>query len=158
MACGSGSSPTPEPAYSFARVEHFSGVLPASGAFSAQSFQALPEGTKRVTYWVKYTPTVPNGRFTWRHESGNLITDEGRDPIQDNASLAPSGINGVIDIYAEQPQGPSATAGGEVQSFQLTYVLGADVRFARLLVAEAGETANPGSIVIGMTADAGGAQ
>ena len=96
-----GPSPMP-PAFLIPRtVELASQVLPAGGAYTAQAFSAIPAGTKRVAYWVKYTGNTATSKPKFRVEFSNG-TDTGGEMILDPSSIAATSAGyASANIYVE---------------------------------------------------------
>lgn len=143
--------------FAVARQVHLaSGALPAAGAFTAQALQAIPAGVKRVTYAVTYTRGAAGGFPVFRHESNNG-TETMRNIVVNEASLTVTQPDGRLDFTQEELAGPQP-ADNVAITYELTFVLGADIKSTRLLAAEAGVIGTPGTIAIARTADSGGAE
>lgn len=136
------------------RTLHLSGVLPGSGVYTSQDFEAVPRGTKFVTYWIAYTRGGAGGYPAFHHETTNGTDTEVREPLQNDGSLSVVQPNGSVDVVMEEIDGP-APADAVAIKFYLRYELPDWATGARLLVAEEGNTASPGSVVIGRTGSGG---
>jgi hypothetical protein len=138
------------------QVQLASQELPAAGAFTAQALQSIPQGTKRVTYAVTYTRGAAGGFPVFRHEASNG-TETMRSVLQNDGSLVVTQPDGRVNVQLEELAGPQP-ADGTAITYELTYVLGANITATRLLVAEAGVVGTPGTIAVARTGDSGGAE
>jgi hypothetical protein len=142
-----------------------SAELPAAGAFTSQNFMLIPKGTYRVSYWITYTRGDGGGAPVFRHEYANSVGSDGAAPVDfegkvareiilDPTTITASAVtNATINAYLEEVIGPTPAL-GETQYYCLTYErLPASCVGVRLLVAEQGVPATPGTCSIFVTAD-----
>lgn len=120
--------------------------LPGAGAFTAQVPSAVPLGTRRVTYWITYTRGAAGGFPRFRLEIGNGV--EILNPhVLDAASLAPTAPTSdfaTSNIYREEILGPVPPDAGSID-YELSFELPPATTQMRLLAAEGGVPATPGS-------------
>lgn len=127
-------------------------LLPAAGAFITPEWFPIPKGTTRITYWITFTRGSATSQPVFEHHYSNG-TEDAREIIQDDSSLTITAPNGVVDLALERLKGP-VPADGNAITYALTYErLPAATTRVRLLAAEVGDTANPGTIQIFVTAD-----
>jgi hypothetical protein len=152
----SGTTATTTTPFVVDRTVHLaSQVLPAAGAFTAQPMESVPLGTKFLTYVVTYTRGAAGGYPVFRHESTNGVETNVREPLQNDSSLVVAQPDGAVDVVMEEIDGP-APADGDPIVFYLRYELMDGATAARLLVAEKGDPANPGTVAIARTGSGGG--
>jgi hypothetical protein len=125
-------------------------TLPAAGAYTAQAFQPTPKGTSRVTYWITYQRGAVGGYPVFQHQYTNG-TDTAREIVLGTPTT--SNPNTSVPLGLELIDGPIPADGGAI-SYAITYErLPAACVGVRLLVAEMGNAANPGTIAITLTTD-----
>lgn len=142
-------------AFTIPRTVHLtSQALPAAGAYTAQAFSDLRVGAKTLTFNVTYTRGAAGGypvyRLQW--DNGTEVSD---DLIQDDGSITVAGAEATVQNSLFRPLGPPPDDANAI-----TYVLEAFVPWGakkvRLSIAEAGDTANPGTAAIVFTGGIGG--
>lgn len=146
-------------------VHRASAALPAAGAYTSQNFQLVPKGTYRVSYWIAYERGAGGGYPTFVHQYANEVGSDGAPPsdfagkVAQEVILDPTTITAAawatasVNLYQEVVLGPIAGA-GQILYYCITYErLPAACVGVRLLVAEAGVPATPGTCSITMTAD-----
>ena len=121
-----------------------------SVAYTSQSVYAVPDGAQFVTFWLAFTKGSATSYPKVKALLGNG-TEEGSAPVVDPTITVSSTVNGQQIAY-----------NSELLLAQLTNITGGvvpitiDVRggatTARLLVAEHGDTANPGTAAVTVTA------
>ena len=129
-------------------------ALPAAGAFTAQDFQVLPPGTRELIYWITYTRVpgttgAPVFDAQWSDdvdESSELILDEG--------SFVAAAPLGTVNVYMARILGPVPADDNPV-SYVLSYIVPYGATKFRLLCAEIGAVATPGTIAVAVTGGTG---
>lgn len=133
------------------RVAHLaSAALPAAGAFTSQAAYSIPDGVRGVAFYVTYTRGANGGYPKARLMIGNG-TEEGPPLLLDGTitSAPPYGQRaGYID---EIKPGPTPADGSAI-TYVIYWTVTAGETTIRLLLAEAGVTATPGTAAIGLTA------
>jgi len=120
-------------------------VLPAAGAFTAQTALQVPVGATEVLFWVHYTAGAMGGRPAFQFEIGGA--GGARVVAFDASSFAISGQNSLTNFYLAQEQAPA-----DVTSiFSLGFTLRRGTKSVLLLVAEVGVPATPGTIFVEVT-------
>lgn len=126
-------------------------TLPAAGAQLDAGLFPIPRGTTRVSYWITYTRGAAGGycRTEAKYSNG---TEEVNENVQDPI-LTTAQPYGQLTQLLEQQNGPQP-ADGDPISYCLTYErLPAATTGVRLLLAEAGDTDNPGTVAVAITTD-----
>lgn len=124
-------------------------ALPAAGAFTSQNFFSIPAGTKDLVFFIRYTRGAAGGQPLFRAEIDNG-SEQSRYIITDQNSLAITAPEGLFNFYLSEPQGP-VPADGSAINYVLEYLIRGAPLGIRLLVAESGVTATPGTIQITLT-------
>lgn len=127
-------------------------VLPAAGAFTAAQATAVPVGTKRVSFWITYTQGAAGGYPSFRPQYQTAGGDSGRATVLDLSSFTAANPEGTTKFYLEDLDGPAPTDGQPI-TYELTFLLPADVTGIDLMAAEKGVTATPGTIGVRFTGD-----
>lgn len=139
-----------------ARAVHLaSAALPAAGAVTSQTAYTFPAGLAEVTFWITYTrdPTgadtgFPRGRLLWHNgteEAGALIQDGTIDSID-----AAVGIYARRLVYTEEIDFPAPLTDAAVR-YAYTVAIPKGAARVRLLLAEAGDVAKPGTALIAIS-------
>lgn len=133
-----------------ARTAHLaSATLPAAGAFTAQTAYTVPEGVIGITAYVTYTRGTTNGTVLLRPEWGNG-TETAREAIVTVSTASSENQRDTVAYREFVSQSVDTT-------FALEFVVPAGTTTFRLLAAELGVTATPGTCQITLTAKYGGA-
>lgn len=131
------------------RTVIFNGVLPGAGAFTNPLFASVPIGTKRVTFWVTYTRGGVGGFPAFRAQWSNGV-EEANEAVEDLSSLVVAQPIGTINVYEHEMLGPIPG-----NATPLVYPLVFDVpdgtSGVRLIAAERGAIATPGTVLIALT-------
>lgn len=135
------------------RVEHLtSQELPAGGAFTSQADISIPEGLTKLSFWISYTRGAVGGYPQFQVEWSNGTETDYVEMILDEGSLSASQPNASVQLYRQRLLGPIPQDGNA-----LTYIFPFDVPLwatgVRLLAAELGVTATPGTIAIAATGE-----
>ena len=150
-----GASAVTLPNWVITRTAHLaSGALPAAGAFTSQAAQAIPAGTKKISFWITYTRGAAGGYPVFELLCSNG-TEEIRVVLGNVSSLAVSQPNGAFDTLQLQLIGPKPQNGSALV-FGYTFNdedLPAGATTTRLLAAELGVTGTPGTCAITFTAE-----
>ncbi|WP_437767166.1 hypothetical protein WMF27_20600 [Sorangium sp. So ce281] len=140
---------SPKPAR-IARVVHLaSATLPASGAWTNQAAYAIPDGVSAVSFITTYTRGVANGQPKFRILVGNG-TEEGDISVIDPMVTASQPF-GLQSAYAQVVLGTVPQDGNPV-SRELTVLVRGGWTSIRMIAAEHGVTATPGTLAIALTA------
>lgn len=135
-----------------------SAALPAAGAFTSQDFFDLPIGIESLIYYITYTRGAVGGRPLFRTEWGNVLTDPGggeetRDIIIDGATgITIATPNARFDFLQSEPRGPIPADGAAIDYILRCGNITGGYRKTRLLMAEIGVAATPGTAQITLTA------
>lgn len=144
----SGSAGTP---FRTSRTELIaSQVLPAAGAPTSEAFAVLTAGAfRRLSYWISYTRGAAGGYPVYYPQWSNG-TDDANELLLDQTSLVVTAPVGKVNLYQEALVGPAPDNDNplvQVIQFEVpAYATG-----ARILVAEEGDTVNPGTIAVAWT-------
>ncbi len=133
-----------------ARVAHLaSAALPGAGAYTNQSAYSIPDGAQFITCWIAYTRGAAGGYAKFKAMLGNG-TEESACPVVDPVItvVQPHGRTLFYPNELVGPTPPDASAVGWIVTFD---VRGGATAF-RLLAAELGVTATPGTCAIALTA------
>lgn len=139
-------------------VEQASAALPGAGAFTSQAFSVIPLGTRRVTYWITYTRGAAGGFPALRAEVSNG-TDQVNFHVLNAASLLPGTGTPVtsdfasLNFYREELLGPVPPDASAID-YELTFEVPPGTTGIRLLAAERGVTATPGTAAWAFTGGA----
>lgn len=127
-------------------------ALPAAGALTSQGYTALPGRARRLSAVVTYAKGAgaASGKarmqLQWQMLGGQAPLSDVAETIIDAGTLNVSGSIGQSPEYALEILGPATSS---TISFRM---LSAEVPMlatgARVLAAEAGDTANPGTITV----------
>lgn len=136
-----------------ARVEHSaSAVLPAYPTMTSPAAYTIPNGISEITFWIAYTrdPTgadtgFPRARVVW----GNG-TDSAADLVLTDTLDSVEGIYARRLAYAGEVDFPAPDSDAAV-AFQYTVSVPKGATTAKLLLAEAGDTAKPGTAAVFLT-------
>lgn len=139
--------------FELTREVHLSQVLPAAGAFTSQNFFDLPTGTRGLTFWITYTQGGAAGAPAFRLQGTNG-TEQARQLIQDDSSLAVAQPNAEVNVEMETVLGP-IPANATPIVYKLPYTVDPGETGVRLTVAEDGNIAAPGTILIAITGEGG---
>jgi hypothetical protein len=132
-----------------ARTAHLaSAALPAAGAFTSQTAYAVPEGVVGITAYVTYTRGTTGGTVLLRPEYGNG-TETARESIAISSTASSENIRDTLGF--REFVSPSADS-----IFAIEFDVPAGCTTFRLLAAELGVTATPGTCAITLTAKYGG--
>jgi hypothetical protein len=123
-------------------IHKASGTLPFGGTYTNQSSFIIPEGIRRITYWVMYTRGASGGYPLFKVMWGNG-TEEGQDPVLTNGSSPTLSLRPI--------RGPSPLDGAPV-SLPIILRVPGGATTGRLLVAEGGTPATPGTCQVTITA------
>lgn len=146
-------NPIPPGCFVIPRFVHLSQVLPAAGAFTSQGFYTFPPGTRGLTFWITYTRGGAAGAPAFRLEGTNG-TEQARQLIQDDSSLAVTQPNATVNVEMETLLGP-IPADGSAVVYKLPYTVDPGETGVRLLAAEVGNVGAPGTILIAITGEGG---
>lgn len=131
-------------------------ALPAAGAFTAQAFFPLPRGVREISYWITYTRDpagADTGNPKFLVQWGNGV-EEAFELVLDRGSLVVAQPAGDFNMYIEEPLGPIPGSDAPI-TYVLPVVAPYGASLARLLVAEQGDVANPGTILVALTGGVG---
>ncbi len=142
--------------FEIARTENLaSAALPAASAFTAQAFSAVPPGTSKITYWLVYTRSAgTRGRPMVRHEETNGTESTTVSLLNAASLITPSTSLGTpygdVGLSKEllKLDAPSSDA---TEVYQIPVEIGDTVTGVRLLVAEFGAPATPGTAAVFFT-------
>lgn len=135
------------------RFVHLAQVLPPAGAYTSQGFYTFPVATRGLTFWITYERGGPAGAPAFRLEGTNGI-EEARQLIQADGSLAVVQPEGSVNVLQETVLGP-IPADDEPLVYKLPYNVDPGETGVRLLVAEVGNLAAPGTITVAITGEGG---
>lgn len=127
-----------------------SGALPGAGAFTAQAFSSVRFGLSRVTFAVTYTQGAAGGFPQFRFQSTNG-TESPLESIEDSGSLLPAQPFATVNFYEATRIGPIPQDASPL-TYELTFEIPKGSTGVRLLAAELGVTATPGTIAISYAA------
>lgn len=136
-----------------ARAAHLaSAALPAAGAYTSQAAYAVPDGLRSITFWLSYTRDpagadtgYPVAKVLW----GNG-TEEAPELVVDDTIVAQTGDHATFLVWNGIHRFPAPSTDAEVV-FQVSVEVPAGATTARLLVAEEGDTTNPGTADVFLT-------
>jgi hypothetical protein len=139
-----------------ARVVHLaSQALPAAGAFTSQAAYTVPEGVTGLTFWITYTRGAIGGQPALKLLQGNG-TEEGPNLLTTGVSTPGNSVLALQATRIRETLGPAPTDGNPL-TYCLEVELDPGVTTVRLVAAEHGVTATPGTIAIALAARTGGA-
>lgn len=141
------------PCFLVSREVHLSQVLPAAGAYTSQAFYTFPAGTSGLTFWISYVRGDAAGAPAFRLEGTNGV-EVARQLIQDDGSLVVAQPEATVEVLLETLLGP-IPADGNVMIYKLPYNVDPGESGVRLLAAEVGNIAVPGTILIATTGRGG---
>lgn len=133
-----------------ARVVHFSGALPAGGAFTNQAPFSIPSGIRCVTFYITYTRGADGGFPLFRLLWGNG-TEETQSTLIDTDFTTLSTVASSQDMFLNDLKGPVPTNGNPIH-FTLETGVPGGATTVRLLAAEGGVVGAPGTVSISLTA------
>jgi hypothetical protein len=150
VGAAGGSTPavTPVPATVARSVHIASAALPAAGAFTSQGAYTPAAGVARfVSFWITYTRGAAGGYPKFHLEWGN-----GTETALEVSFGEASAVQPYLqqNVYQGELLGPTPTDGNAI-SYVLTVENTKGATQVRLLAAEAGITATPGTIAIAIT-------
>ncbi len=135
------------------RVVHYAAALPAAGAYTTTSAYTLPDGTKSVTFWNTYTRGAADGYALHQIQWGN-----------GTEAAAPEGIlstgvtitqpNGVSQLVCGVIEGPHPQSASALVYPPITVTVPAGATTVRMVSAELGVTATPGTLTTAITTSA----
>jgi hypothetical protein len=131
---------------------HLSTVLPAAGTFTAGTFFELPASWTAVTFVVAYTAdgastgARPKASVTWGRGTTTV-----RQPINSTALDASAQPVAARSQYWLDQHYPSAVTAGSTVTFAVPIDVLPGMQKVRLDLAELGDTAHPGAVVVGIT-------
>lgn len=128
-------------------------VLPGGGLFTNQAFFDLPYGAETLIYWVTYTRGAAGGYPKVQVQWGNG-TEQSSELLLDKSSLDVTDPIGSVNLYVEQPLLPAPNSDSPLPMI-LELDIPAGATEARLIVAEAGQVATPGTILVAYTVGVG---
>ena len=122
-------------------------ALPAAGAFTAETAVALASGTRRITFWCKYTRAggatgQPKFRLTWTDADGNTAIE----PVNNAAAIVDASPWGQMNHFLGEWLGPTVSDATPIR-WTLTFEVPAGAVAAALDTAEI-ITATPGTMQI----------
>jgi hypothetical protein len=125
-------------------------ALPGAGAFTDQAYSAIPPEARRLSAVVSYAKGsgATTGQVAlflqWRldAEGGNL--DAVYETVLDGATFTVTGPSAAVPEYAFQVNGPPTTT--SIAFRALSVEVPVKAIGARLVAAEIGDAANPGTI------------
>ena len=124
-------------------------ALPAAGAFTTTDYVAIPAGSRRVTFVVKYTKAGPAATGQWKARAlwkwSATVTDV-CEPFVDPNSQTIAEPKVALKSYCQDLAGPKYNAGTPAGLVQLTFEVPAGVVGAIVRLAEMGDAANPGTV------------
>lgn len=125
------------------------GVLPTGGLFTTQAMQALPAGLKQLNMLIAYTRGAAGGYPKFEMEWGTAAdTASGfSELIRDLSAFVAAGAIGSAPTYIEETYGPPPQSASALK-YTLTFVVPYGFTSFRLVAAEQGNTANPGTLTI----------
>lgn len=127
-------------------------VLPAIG-FTNQALFDIPVGTRRLSFWITYTrgsgTSRPEFRMQWTDD-----TDEAREIVIDEGSFAAATPDANFNFFQSEPQGP-VPPDANALLYVLEWAVVGGARQVRLIAAELGDQANPGTMQITLTGEGG---
>lgn len=126
-------------------------VLPAGGLFTSQAQYQIPPQVSRIVFYVTYTRGAPGGRSSVRLMLGNG-TEESQSTMIDT-DFSPSGPSATQDLFLNVLRGPAPDDDNPV-TFNIEVSVAGGIRTARVLIAESGVPAAPGTAQITLTASA----
>jgi len=127
-------------------------ALPVAGAFTNQALAAIPDGAKRIIFWVAFTRGSATSSARFRVEFSPDDANGYRTSVINDSSFYSSGQEGNVEFYTETVEGPVPDAAAATR-----YILAFDIPSGsssfRLLAAEMGDVGNPGTIAIDYVAE-----
>jgi hypothetical protein len=124
-------------------------VLPPAGAFTNQAFSAVPSGTKSITFWVTYTRGAVGGFPAFRAQWSNG-TETATEAVEDLGSLVVAQPFADVSFYEQTLLGPIPADGNPI-TYPLVFSIPDNTTSVRLIAAERGVTATPGTVAIALT-------
>lgn len=132
----------------FGRAVHLaSQTLPGAGAFTSQATFSVPSGVGEITFWVTYTIGAAGGFPLFRLLFGNG-TEEGNDVVL-NTAIAVAQPFGTQQIFEQTIEGPHPSSGAAI-NFVIATRVPRGATTARIVAAEGGVPATPGTIAIAL--------
>lgn len=125
-------------------------VLPINGAFTNQVGFPIPTGVRNISFYISYTRGAPGGYAAFK-----LMWSNGTEEIQE--TILDLDINDVNtanisqNLYLQNLNGPEPVDDNTISFVVHTKDPGGST-FVRLLAAEKGNVAFPGTIQISLTA------
>lgn len=137
-----------------ARRDYFAGVLPAYPTFTLGSVILMPLGTKKVTWWVHYTPGADGGFPRFHILVGNG-TDYGSSIVLDASNFTTANAPfGTTPFYLDEEDGPPQTVAGAERIYSITLLnLPAACTQVGLAISEAGVPGTPGTVSVFVTGE-----
>lgn len=131
------------------RTTHLSsGPLPASGAYTSQTAYTVPDGVNFIMFYVTYTRGAASGQAKCKVMVGNG-TEEGPLVVVD-PSVSASEPFSQQTIRGGEFKGPVPQDGSAI-TFVVPVSIRGGITTIRLLAAEVGVTATPGTCAIALT-------
>lgn len=125
--------------------------LPAAGAYTAQGFSKLPPEARRLSVIASYTGGSASGqaafRLQWQVAAGSperQVTPVA-ETVVDSTVATKTGNVMAIPEYQLQVNGPANGTAGPIHFRLLSVEVPVGAVGARVLAAEIGDTANPGT-------------
>lgn len=130
-------------------VAHLSQTLPDSGAFTTGSYFSIPAEWTGLTFLVAYTAANPssNARPRWRVSWSDGLSDYPQ-PIAETTLDVSGAPAANRDVYSMVERYPSAVTQGATVRFLVPIARPPGLASVRLDIAELGDTARPGSVVV----------
>lgn len=130
-------------------VHRASAALPAAGAYTSQAYTTIPAGIVNVAFWISYTRGAAGGYPAFRVQWSDAVDAGARDMILDESSLVVSQPEGTLDTYQETITGPTPQTDDPLV-YIYSYSVPPLATGARLIAAEVGVVATPGTLAIGI--------
>jgi len=148
------SVPVPSPgsccAFEIPRAVHLgTGVLPPAGGYTNQAFYVIPQGVRRVTFYITYSRGAAGGAARLRLMWGNG-TEETQETLVDT-DITINNQTSSQSMFLQELDGPVPPDSSPV-SFMLETSVPGGARTVRLIASEGGVPGSPGTIGITLTA------
>jgi len=127
-------------------------ALPAAGAFTSQALETIPDGAKQIIFWISFTRGSAASSARFRAEFSPDDANGYRTSVLNDASFYTAGQEGNIEFYTESVEGPVPDSASATR-YILAFKVPSGASSFRLLAAELGDTANPGTIAIDYVAE-----
>jgi hypothetical protein len=133
-----------------------SAALPASGAYTTATYFDIPEEWTALTFLVTYTAAGgstnarPKTRVSWSDGTNSFIQ-----PIVSTSLDVSAFPVARRDQYELEQRWPTAVSASSTVRFAVAIERMPGIKKVRLDVAELGDTANPGTIVVSVTGGGG---